>query len=95
MPDLTNNWNQGYFKGLLRESDGTASFARTGSLILLLAVLGWISYVILHTHSIPALADVKEFLTGSFLCLYGVNKTANVASSFAALFGNKTAPPTP
>jgi hypothetical protein len=56
------------------------------SFLLLLAVLGWVTYVVLHTHVIPALADIKDFMTGAFLTLYGVNKVSSTATSLMGLF---------
>lgn len=74
------------------EDDGHGSWSRIGGCVSLLAVLAWVTHVVLHTHAIPENID----LTATFLTAtngpYLVNK---LHSGATAIWGAKDIPPTP
>lgn len=92
---MTNtNWDKGFWRGILREEDGTPSYARTGSFLLLLGVLAWVSHIVLKTHSIPDLTGPSWFFTGGTSSLYGINKGAAMVKNLAdKLTGNNNSTP--
>lgn len=93
MTDQTN-WDKGFWNGILREEDGTPSYSRTGSLLLLLGVLGWVTHIVLKTHVIPDLTGVSYFFVGGTTALYGVNKgTTTLKAVFDKFTGNNNVPP--
>jgi hypothetical protein len=56
------------------ENDGTPSFSRVGTAVILAFACGWISAVVRWTHSLPEFAGVSLFVT----ILYGANKLSSV-----------------
>lgn len=80
------NWSQNFWKGLLRESDGTPSTSRLGSLVTLIAALVWISYLVFKTHAVPDVSGFEHFVVGVVASLYGVNK---VSTTIGQVFGQK------
>ena len=52
------------------ETDGTPSFARVGSGVLIGFECGWVTHVVMHSHTLPDFAGLAMFVT----VLYGVNK---------------------
>lgn len=92
-PDQTN-WDKGFWRGILRESDGTPSYSRVGSLLLLLGTLGWVTYCVLKNHIIPDLVGPGGFFTGGTLSLYGVNKGAAMVKNFTDKFSGNGTPNT-
>lgn len=90
-----SNWEKGFFKGLLREEDGTPSFARTGCLFLLLAVIAWVTHVVIKMHALPDFSGIGVFLTQGLLSLYGVNKGMTSIKSIVDKFTNGNTTPTP
>jgi ABC-type uncharacterized transport system permease subunit len=60
-----------FWKWVFCESDGTPSFARIGSAVLLGFVCGWVTAIVKWTHALPAdFAGLGVFM----MSLYGVNK---------------------
>lgn len=54
------------------EPDGTPSFARVGTAVLLAFVCGWITAVVRWTHALPEFGGAIMFMGA----LYGINKVA-------------------
>lgn len=89
-----SNWDQGFWKGILREEDGTPSFSRAATGGVVFSILAWVTYVVLKTHAIPDLAGPASFLTTATLSLYGLNKgLTSVKNVFGQFTGNGGAPP--
>ncbi len=60
------------------ESDGTPSFARVGTAVLLAFALGWVTAIVKWQHALPEFGGLGLFVT----LLYGTNK-------FSTMFGGK------
>lgn len=83
----------GFLRSVFSESDGTGSWSRCGSLMIVLATLGWITHVVWRTHVIPDLGGATAFMTTGAGTLYGTNKLGSIVS---ALTGKgKDGAPTP
>lgn len=78
-----DNWNKPFFKGVLRESDGTPSMARTGTLIALLSAVLWVSYTVKIHREIPNLTEPMNWVGGISLAMYGLNQAGSTVRSFA------------
>lgn len=74
-----DNWDKPFFRGVLRESDGTPSLSRTGTLIALLAGVLWVTLSFKVHKEIPDLKPVEAWVDGIALCLYGVNQAGSAA----------------
>jgi hypothetical protein len=61
---------QPFWKWVFCEPDGTPSFARIGTGILLGFACGWVTAVVRWTHGLPELGGLSLFVT----VLYGTNK---------------------
>jgi hypothetical protein len=81
-----------FLKSVLSESDGTGSWSRVGSLLIVLSTLIWITHVVWKTHAIPDLGGATAFMTAGSGTMYGTNKLRAAVSD---VFGKKDAPPTP
>lgn len=64
----------GFLKSVLSEADGSGSFARVASGIAVLASIGWVTHIVLKTHTIPPLTDLTIFNTS----IYGINKIPTI-----------------
>lgn len=59
-----------FIKSVFSEPDGTGSCARVLSVVLTTASIGWITHIVLHTHTIPPLDGVATLIAAP----YGINK---------------------
>lgn len=59
------------------ESDGTPSFSRVATAVLVAFACGWITAVVRYSHSLPELAGIGGFIT----VLYGANRIAAILQS--------------
>jgi len=65
--------------GILNENppnSGGGSFGRVGSLICLLAAVAWVTHIVWHTHSLPALDGVIAWISAPFT----ISKALSTAS---------------
>jgi hypothetical protein len=59
---------------MLSERNGVPSFSRSSCGLMVVASIVWVSYIVYHTHALPAhLLD----LTALFASLYGINKATS------------------
>lgn len=65
-----------FWRGVFSESDGTPSFSRVATGIMVGFACGWISCLVWRNHSLPELGGLALFIT----VLYGANKAAGVFS---------------
>lgn len=52
------------------EQDGTPSFARVSTAVLLGFACGWVTAIVRASHALPEFGGLALFIT----CLYGANK---------------------
>ena len=78
-----------FVRSIFSEADGTGSWGRVGSGLIVLFTLAWVTYVVCKTHLLPELGGPLAFMTGGSSSLYGVNKL------ITAFGKTPTAPPTP
>lgn len=64
-----------FLKSVFSEPDGTGSASRVLSGVVIVATLGWITYLVLTTHILPDLSGASLFVGAGFSG-YGVNKLA-------------------
>lgn len=83
------NWDKSFWKGLLRESDGTPSSSRFLAAATVLAALGWITFIVVKTVAIPTLGPIGSFIVDVTLGLYGVNNLTALGKGAISAFGNK------
>lgn len=83
------NFDKSFFKGVLRESDGTPSASRSLSALIVFAVIGWVTFLVIRTHTLPPLQEAGMFLSTSTAALYGTNK---VSSAISSILGKKAEP---
>lgn len=81
-------------KKILREvlsepGNGTLSWGRIASTVTLFAALVWVSYILYHTGTVPAL----DGITGFMLAPYGANKLGTAAQAFSNNPVNSAPPP--
>lgn len=62
-----------FIKSTFSEPDGTGSASRVLSGATVLATLGWVTYLVLTTHTLPDLSGASLFVGAGFSG-YGVNK---------------------
>jgi hypothetical protein len=67
-----------FWKWVFCESDGTPSFSRIGTGVLLGFACGWTTALVRHNHALPEMGGLALFVT----VLYGANK-------FATHFGTR------
>lgn len=56
-----------FIKSVLSESDGTGSWSRVSCAIQLVAVIVWVSYLVVKTHVLPDLGSATIFCTAAYL----------------------------
>ena len=61
-----------FIKWVFCETDGTPSFARVATAVVLAFMLGWITSIVLRTNAFPELGGAALFITA----IYGANKFA-------------------
>jgi hypothetical protein len=69
----------GFWRGVFSESDGTPSFARVGTGVIVGFACFWVTYLVMKNHGFPEFAGVSSFVT----VLYGANVLKSIADSFA------------
>lgn len=70
-----------FLKGIFSDN-GAASYSRCASGFIVMAVVGWVSYVIFKTHTIPALDGPSMFLGTGVGVHYGSNKLPDIMGAF-------------
>lgn len=73
-----------FFREVLSD-DGVGSFGRTGSMISLLAAIGWVTFLVIKTHMIPSLEGPIAFLSAPYL----------ITKASSTITGLKTPPQAP
>ncbi len=61
---------------------GQGSSSRVLSGAVVFATLGWVSYVVLKTKTIPDLGGPSMFMASAVGVLYGTNKASEVVAAF-------------
>ena len=70
--------NQEFCRGVFSESDGTPSFSRVATGLIVAFALGWVTHLVWHNHALPDFGGLVLFIGA----LYSVNKiTAAVAKA--------------
>jgi hypothetical protein len=59
---------------------GTLSWGRIGASASLLAAIVWVSSIVIHTHSLPALDGISGFVVAP----YAANRIATAVQSFSS-----------
>lgn len=72
---------RGFWRGVFSESDGSPSFSRVGSGLIVAFAMGWVTHLVWHNNSLPDFAGLA-LIIGT---LYGLNKAAGA-------FGKKDQP---
>lgn len=67
-----------FLRGVFSEPDGTPSFSRISSAIVIICAIAWVTFVVVTKFVIPELAGLAA-LVGS---LYGANKIGNAIGGF-------------
>jgi hypothetical protein len=67
------NWDKKFWRGVFSETDGTPSFSRIATAVLVAFAIGWVTALILRNHAMPDVSGLA-LLIGT---LYGVNKISN------------------
>lgn len=60
-------------------ASNTLSWGRVASSVALLAGIAWVSRIVMHTHSLPALDGITGFILGP----YAANKVTTAIQSFS------------
>ena len=63
---------KGFWRGVFSEPDGTPSFSRMASGLIVAFACGWVSHLVWHNHALPDFAGLALFIG----TLYGTNKLA-------------------
>ena len=84
-----------FCRSVLSEADGTGSWSRCGSLLIVLATLGWVTHVVWRTHAIPDLGGATAFMTTGAGTLYGTNKLGSIVSAITGKGKDGTPTPPP
>lgn len=66
---------------ILSEADGTGSYSRTVGFMIVVATLGWTTYLVLHNHAFPDMTGPTLFIGGGAGTQYGINQIKNVAAA--------------
>lgn len=76
-----------FIKKALSEQDGTPSMSRYTAFLVTVSVIGWVTFVVIHTGVLPDLTSSALFLAGGHS-----GYVANKVSDFA---GGGSVPPIP
>lgn len=76
-----DNWSRPFIRSVFSGSDGTGSVARVASMFSLIAAIGWITYCIYHTKSIPDLTSITYWEAMTISIFYGPNKVAEIVQT--------------
>lgn len=74
-----------FLKGVFSEPDGTPSFSRIASGIIIACAIAWVTFIVLTKFVIPELSGLAT-LVGA---LYGANKLGNGLGGFLGKFGGR------
>lgn len=70
-----------FLKTVLSE-DGQGSYSRFAGFLIVVATLGWITYLIIMTKTMPDLTGPTAFITVSSGSHYLTNKASDILSAF-------------
>lgn len=70
-----------FLKSVFSE-DGTGSYSRLFSGVIVMFTCGWITHTVIHTHAIPDLNGPALFIGSGVGVHYGVNKANDFINSF-------------
>lgn len=73
------------FFSWLREvfsEDGQGSFCRVAQGLIVAATLGWISYLVVRTNTMPDLGGPSLFIATGAAGHYGINKMESIVTAF-------------
>jgi hypothetical protein len=73
-----------FWKGVFSEADGTPSFSRVATAVLVVCAVAWVTQIVKATHGLPELGGLSLFIT----VLYATNRATNA-------FGTKPPDPPP
>lgn len=59
-----------FWQWVFCEPDGTPSFSRVGTAVLIGFAMGWVTSIVTKTHALPDFAGLSLFIS----VLYGANK---------------------
>lgn len=76
-----------FWREAFSEDDGVASWSRIGSGVALLAVIVWVTHIVMKTHALPDFSGATFFISA----LYGTNKASEVSKHVATMFGKNGA----
>jgi hypothetical protein len=79
---------------ILSEADGTGSYSRTVGFMIVVATLGWTTYLVLHNHAFPDMTGPTLFIGGGAGTSYGLNQMKNVAAAVKTGIAPGTPAPT-
>lgn len=85
----------GFLRSVFSESDGTGSWSRIGSLLIVLSTLAWVTHVVWKTHAIPDLGGATGFMTTGAGTLYATNKASSIMSAITGKGKDGTPTPAP
>jgi hypothetical protein len=66
-----------FLKEALSESNGTGSFSRVASAVIITSTIVWISFLVFTTHTMPDLAGPTLFMASGSGVTYGTNKLSS------------------
>ncbi len=67
-----------FLRGALSESDGSPSFSRLASGALVLSSIGWVTSIVVRTHTLPSDLGGLSLFIGA---LYGINKVSTAVET--------------
>jgi hypothetical protein len=56
-----------FFKSVFSEADGNGSWSRMQSAIALVAVLSWVTFIVIKTKALPDLTSATIFISSSYV----------------------------
>jgi hypothetical protein len=70
------NWNRPFLRSMLSEQDGTVSSARFCIVLVIVASLGWVTWLVMRDKKLPDLGLVATYTTLVCGSLYAINRGA-------------------
>jgi len=77
-----------FWRGVFSESDGTPSFSRVSTAVIVAFAMGWVTALVRINHQLPDFGGLV-LLIGT---LYGVNKAAGAVAGRPAQAGRSASP---
>lgn len=71
------NWDGKFWRGVFSEADGTPSFSRVATGLLLAFALGWVTALVAKHWALPDFGGLIAFVG----VLYGINKAGAAITS--------------